>query len=138
VQRRRVASAGNDQLHLTLNEIRQQLWQSVVLTSCPTVLNQDVATLDEAAFAQALVKCSHKPRERASWRKIGAAYEPDHRHRGLLCSRRQRPNRSRAAEKGDEFSTPHSITCQRWSERAWFNGTRITNVGRFDLLDDTK
>src|SRR5262245_15491478 len=48
VQRRRQAPARNDQLHVTLNEVRQQLGQLVDVTACPTILDQDVATLDEA------------------------------------------------------------------------------------------
>src|SRR6516164_163049 len=34
----------------------------------------------------------------------------DHRHRPLLCARRQRPAHRRAAEQRDELATPHSRT----------------------------
>src|SRR5258707_7726371 len=35
---------------------------------------------------------------------------PDHRHRGLLRARRERPRDRRAAEQGDELAALHSIT----------------------------
>src|SRR5258708_5054862 len=38
-----------------------------------------------------------------------AAEEPDHRHRGLLRARRERPRR-RAPEQRDELAPLHSIT----------------------------
>src|SRR5262249_26265247 len=73
-----------------------------------------VSALDNAAFPQTLVK----PGQRRCERFGGPATEqPYHRHRRLLCARRQRP-RYRAAEYRDELAASqveHATTSQ-WAD----------------------
>src|SRR5262249_32307482 len=76
----------------------------------------DVLALDIAIILQALAKCGyHNVRQRARL----AGEKPDHRHRGLLRTRRERPRGRRAAEQRDEVAALHSIT----------SSPRATSVG---------
>src|SRR5215471_19736544 len=72
----------------------------------PSGIDRYVATLDVADLAQPLLERAYLGRP--SVRRV-AADEPNHRHRPLLCARRERP-RSRTAEKRDERAPVHSIT----------------------------
>src|SRR5262249_56500896 len=65
-----------------------------------------VLALDEALFFQALTERDQDLRVLA---ERPGAEDPDHRHRRLLPTRRERPRR-RAAEQRHERAAPHSIT----------------------------
>jgi hypothetical protein len=93
----------NNHGHLTLNQVRDEPRYALKLTSCPPVFDRRVLALHEAGFLQALVKCSKKGGRRVG---IPGMDEPDHRHRWLLCARRNRPGRCRAAAKQDEEFAP--------------------------------
>src|SRR5262249_41477205 len=84
----------------------RQGWQSIVLILRPAVFDLHVLTLDVASLFQALPECAQK-----IWNNVGrpGVEEPDHRHRGLLPSRGNRPCR-RAADKRDELAAFHSMT----------------------------
>src|SRR5262245_30237404 len=101
-----IAAGRDDDVHPTANQIGRQRRQSMVLTLRPAVLDRYIPTLDKGCF----VKASMERGDNAC-RVAGppAANEPDHRHRRLLCARRERPRR-RAAEQRDELASPHSIT----------------------------
>src|SRR5262249_54501278 len=86
------------------NQIRRQGRQAIVLTVCPTVFDGDVLTYDIAAFGQRLAEAGqHWP----ALRERRAAEKPDHRHRWLLCARRERP-RGCAAEECNEVAPAYS------------------------------
>src|SRR5262249_26880082 len=87
-------------VHPTANQIGRQRRQSTVLTLRPAVLDRYIPTLDKGCF----VKASMERGDNAC-RVAGppAANEPDHRHRRLLCARRERPRRRRAAECSQQF-----------------------------------
>jgi hypothetical protein len=53
-------------------------------------------------------------------RSVEGVQESDHRHRRLLRPRRERPRSCRAAEKRDEFASPHSITSSARASSAGF------------------
>src|SRR5262249_21437426 len=53
--------------------------------------------------------------EQRRWQQC-AAEEPNHRHRRLLRTRRDRPRR-RAAEQRNELAAPHSITSSARASR---------------------
>src|SRR5262249_24488348 len=74
--------------HLTANQVGRKLWQSIVLITRPAVLDRYVLTLEIAGVIQALAKRCHHRRVR-TW--YCAVEEPDHRHRRLLRTRRERP-----------------------------------------------
>src|SRR5262249_38178253 len=76
------------------------------MTLGPAVFDRHIAAFDEAGFAQALAKCGGK-RSISCWRFT--VEKPNHRHRRLLRTRRERPRR-RAAEERDEVAPRHSIT----------------------------
>src|SRR5262245_35446559 len=97
----------SDHRHLTAYQISCEVGQSVVLVLRPSILDDDILALDVAGFTNALTErgqlaCTISRRPRA-------AEEPDHRHRGLLRVRRERPRRC-AADQRDELAPPHSIT----------------------------
>src|SRR5262249_20787275 len=105
-QRRRCGGRGDDG-DLLLNQIDRQRWQSVILAVRPAVLDRHVLTLDVAGFLQTLPEPSH---HRPVAVRRSAVEKPNRRHRRLLRARRERPCCRRAAEKGDERATLHSIT----------------------------
>src|SRR5215471_16847726 len=106
----------SDHRHLTAYQIGCEVGQSVGLVLRPAILDHHVLALNVARLTKALAECGQiactigRPR---------AAKESDHRHRRLLCTRRERPRR-RAADKRDELATAaHSIT----------SSARASNVG---------
>ena len=98
-QCRRKAAACDDRGHLTSDQICRQFRQSIVFIIPPAVFDGDVLALDVAGFFQALSECGRDVRIRI---RRASMHEPDNRHRRLLCVRRERPCRHRAAEQRDE------------------------------------
>jgi hypothetical protein len=102
------AVTGDDHGDWPANQIRRQGRQAIVLTVCPTVFDGDVLTYDIAAFGQRLAEAGqHWP----ALRERRAAEKPDHRHRWLLCARRERP-RGCAAEECNEVAPSHAIALE--------------------------
>src|SRR5262245_15441617 len=102
---RRLAVRSNNG-DLPASQIGCQCWQTIVVTFGPAVFDRHVPTLDIAVFSQTLPK-----RDQEVCILLGrpSVKKADHRHRGLLPARHERP-RHRAAEQGDELAPPHSIT----------------------------
>src|SRR5262245_56836321 len=74
----------------------------------PAILDRDVLTFYKASFLQALAEPPQTIRQRV--RRSGIK-KHDHRHRGLLRVRRERPCCRCAAEQRDELAAvAHSIT----------------------------
>src|SRR5262249_5252596 len=73
----------------------------------PAKCDVEVLPLDIAGLPQPLAKAGQWHFRCARER---AGKKSDHWYRRLLRVRRERPCGSRAAEKGDEFAPPHSIT----------------------------
>src|SRR6516225_785304 len=66
-----------------------------------------------------------------------AAQEPNHRHRRLLCARRERPSR-RAAEQRDELAALHSITSSAREQcRRHGKAERLRTLEAADALELT-
>src|SRR5262245_28698094 len=104
--RRRIANR-SDNGDATADEVGHERGQAIVLAAEPVVLDDHVLALYVARFAEALTKRGSMAR--------GAIERPtadkaNHRHGLLLRPRRERPRHRRAAEKGDETATVHSIT----------------------------
>src|SRR5262249_21344926 len=82
-------------------------WQAIVLTLQPVILDRHVLAFDVAGFVEAFAK-------RGCIARVGlgrpVSDKPNHRHRPLLRTRRERPRCGRAAEECDELATVHSIT----------------------------
>src|SRR5499427_2494969 len=97
----------SDHRHLTAYQIGCEVGQSVVLVLRPAILDHDILALDVAGFANALPECGQIA---CAIGKRRTAEEPDHRHRRLLRTRRERPRNHRAAEQRDEIAAVHSIT----------------------------
>src|SRR5262245_60635047 len=74
---------------------------------------QNVIAFDIACLLQALTKCAQTLRERCS-----SAKKPNHRHRGLLRTRRERPRGRRTADQRDELAALHSMSssASNWIE----------------------
>jgi hypothetical protein len=100
----RSAGRGNH-ADLTTNEIGRQSRQAIVLVVRPAVFKRHVLPLDKASFAEPLAERAQTVRKSA-WRC--GVEKPDHRHRRLLRTSRERP-RCRAAEQGDELAPHHGL-----------------------------
>src|SRR6516162_7029778 len=104
----------SDHRHLMAYQIGCEVGQSVVLVLSPAILDRHILALDVAGFTKALAECGQKACT-IDWRR--AAKEPNHRHRRLLRTHRERP-RCRAADQRDERAAPHSITSSARSGNA--------------------
>src|SRR5262249_40033792 len=100
------AARRGDDRHLTAHQFSSQRGQSIELILRPAIFDRDVLTFDVAGFVQASIKRGHAV---AAGFERATVQEPDSRHRGLLCARRERP-RGRAADEHDERAALHSIT----------------------------
>src|SRR5262245_10012481 len=96
----------SDHRHLPAYQIGCEVGQYVVLVLRPAILDHDILALDVAGFAEALAECRQIA---CTIDRRRAAEKSDHRHRRLLCPRRERPGR-RTAEEHDERAALHSIT----------------------------
>src|ERR1700730_2712837 len=97
----------SDHRHLTAYQIGCEVGQSVGLVLRPAIVDRQILAFDITSFFQALAE-----RAQAVWVvKVGRidAEKPDHRHRWLLRTRRERPGR-RAAEKRDELAALHVLS----------------------------
>src|SRR5262245_60129814 len=111
-KRRRIANR-SDNGDAAADEVGHERRQAVVLAAEPAVLDGHVLALEVARFAKAFT-------ERACMAR-GAIERPtadkaDHRHRRLLCARRERP-RSSAAEQRDELAPLHVWMAPAWQEK---------------------
>src|SRR5262249_7288808 len=95
-----------DRCHPTVNQIGCQHWQLVVSSLCPAVFNPQILTLDVAGLFQALAERRRVVCERL---RRATMQKPNHRHRALLRTRRERPSRH-ATEQTDELASLHSMT----------------------------
>src|SRR5262249_39661415 len=93
---------------LSANQLGRERWQTVQLSLGPAIFDGDVLAFDVAGLLQALAECSQPVS--ISVRRL-AVDKANHRNRGLLRARRQRPCCRRTAEQRDECAAPdHSIT----------------------------
>jgi hypothetical protein len=88
-ERRPEAPCRSDDVDLTPNQIGSKRRQSIVLTLGPAVFDRHILTFDVPGFVEALMEWCHRIGGLA-WRP--AAEKPDHGHRRLLCTRRERPS----------------------------------------------
>jgi hypothetical protein len=98
------AACGNDG-DFTANEIGGQRRQSIVLTVRPPIFDRHVPALDVSGLAQALAECGRELRACLTRTKVEI---PDNWNGRLLRPRRERPRRSRAAAKQDEFAPSYA------------------------------
>ena len=113
-RKRRVGvGAGNDHAHLALYQIGSQVRQAIVSTFRPSVLDQYVLALNISSFSQSLVKLCHATRVRHGRTCIE---KPNHRHRGLLRTRRKRPRCRCATEQRYELAPSHA---GHWLASQW-------------------
>src|SRR6516164_1186467 len=76
-----------------------------------------VLSFDEALLGQTLAQAGHRRRVRF---ERSDAEIPNHRHRGLLRARRERPCGGRATEQRDEITSPHHVwMAPAWQEIIW-------------------
>jgi hypothetical protein len=99
------ASSGDYYGNLSINQIGRQRWKPIVLTIRIAVFNRHVPAFGITSFAQPFPESCEEVCELRGRRPVEI---PDHRHRGLLRARRQRPRRR--AEQRDELASFHSIT----------------------------
>jgi hypothetical protein len=103
--RRGVAEGGNDG-DVAPHKVGGQPRQSLELTTRPAKVERHVAVREVAAFGEALLERGHRARA-----LVAGVQEPDHRHRGLLCTRGEWPRGRRNTEKRYELAPfHHSIT----------------------------
>src|SRR5438128_8078572 len=93
--------------HLTAHQVGRQLRQSIELILGEAIDDCYVLALHIADVLEAQAECAQTVRHRV--RRSGVE-EPNHRHRRLLRSRRERPCRRCTAEQRDELAALHSIT----------------------------
>jgi hypothetical protein len=120
-----LAGRGNNG-YLTVDEVRRESRQSIVLSIRPPVLDRHVPSFDIALSIQS-------PAKRRQHVGIGfgipAAEPADHRHRRLLRPRRHRPRRRRAAEPRDEFPAVLPHICENGWDRSRASGNRSSRCG---------
>src|SRR6266581_1657517 len=107
-----------------MNEVGRLRRQSLVSAFRPAILDRHVLAVYVAGFLQSLAKrgcVGSIPLRRC------AVEESDCRHRRLLCPRRERPRRSRSAEKRDELPPPHGLS-------PWTEDHTLTHSGKRALL----
>src|SRR5262249_6951242 len=94
------SSPGHDDTDLKVDKLGRNLGQTLVVPLRPPILDDDVAAVDPAELAKPLHE-SGDPL--ALGRTRARTQEPDSIRR-LLRARRERPRRSRAADRGYKFS----------------------------------
>src|SRR2546421_4004728 len=98
-------AVSGDHYHAMLQQVGDQLGNSIVMTLRPAVLDRNVLPLEIAYLLKAFTECGEA---------VGICFgrrcaeKPDHRH-GLLRARCERPRR-RAAKRYKEFS-PTNAGC---------------------------
>ncbi len=108
----RCGSRCDNDIDLEPDKLGRNLGGALAASLRPAVLDRNIATLGPAELAKPLHKNGGPL---ALSRSRIRAQETDGRHlRRLLCARGERPKNQwrdrRAAESGDEFAAPHSIT----------------------------
>src|SRR5262249_58861212 len=93
--------------HTQLNEFGTQNRQPVVVAFRPTKGNDEILPLDESRFSETSPEGCEDAR---GFSGRAAAEKSYHRHRRLLCARREWTRGRRAAEQRDEVAPLHSIT----------------------------
>src|SRR5215472_908648 len=88
--------------------------QPIQLALGPAVFDRDVLALRVAGILEPLAK---RPQTIAIAVRRLAVEEPDHRHRGLLRPRRERP-RGRCAENSEQCAALHSMTSSALNKTA--------------------
>src|SRR5262249_22583015 len=99
------------------HQIGGKAWQPIRLIVSPTLLDDDIASLDEPFLTQPFGEFRHEVRKRRGAR---TAKKTNHRHRRLLRPRRKRP-RNRCADQRNELAPLHSITS--WAVANTVGGT---------------
>src|SRR5262249_5162015 len=96
---RRRSMRGNH-CHPSANEVSRQRRQPIIMALCPPELDRNVLAFDIAGLRKAATETGHEWFVLLGRCRIE---EPDHRHRRLLRTRRDRPC-SRAADERDELA----------------------------------
>src|SRR5262249_5200813 len=101
------ASRRCDHCHATANQIGGKRGQPIALAQGPAILDRHVSPPPIACILQTSAECGDQMR--GCFGRL-ATQEADHRYRGLLCARRDRPRYSRGAAEQHECAPVHSIT----------------------------
>src|SRR6516162_3555662 len=117
----------NDNGNAAADEVSHERRQAIVSPIQPMVLDRHVLALDVPGFVEAFTERSGNARGGIGRPNVD---EADDRHRRLLRPRRKRPSGCRAAEKGDELASPHSITSSARSR----NGSGIVRPSAFAVV----
>jgi len=86
-----------------LQQIGHQRWITIKVVLRRAELNRHILTLDISG----VLETGMKGCDLLAACLYTGNHESDHRHRRLLCMRRKRPCNYSAAEKPDEFPSPH-------------------------------
>src|SRR5262245_25406023 len=103
-------TAGTNHRDLGAHELAYELRQATHLTLCPAIFDADIAVFDVTGLTQPLAERGHEMSECPG---RSAVEEPDHRQPRLLRARRQRPRRSRTADKRYELASSHGSLSPR-------------------------
>src|SRR5262245_19126854 len=107
-RQRRVGTSGcDDHGDLPANQFSYQRRYPIDLILTPAVFDRDVLALDMSGILKALAECAYTVRLSIGRTRVDDA---NHRRRGLLRARRNRPRGRNAADKRDERAALHSIT----------------------------
>ena len=90
---------------LSPDHIGSERRQAIVMALCPAIIDPQILSLCIAHFFQTTAEARNEMRQRHGG---GDVQKPDHRRRGLLRARRERP-RSGAAECRDKVSPSHCL-----------------------------
>ena len=97
-----------DDVNAILDKLRRELRKTLLLPFRIAPLNEEIFALSVTEIPKTLSKRREEMRTAGRQTELNV---PDlDNPLGLLCVRRNRPPRRRAAESRDEFAPPHSIT----------------------------
>jgi hypothetical protein len=107
-----IAAAGDHHSQRMANQLGGQTRHPVSLILRPAVFDHSVLAVDVTGLLEALEE--RREEGRITLRRR-AVEKPDHRHRGLLRVRGERPNCRCPAEHGDEIASPH-VPAPSWGD----------------------
>jgi len=96
----------DDYGHLLADQISHQSRQPIRVIFRRAVFDRNILPLDETCFLQALAERGHEARRVGKRR---TAQEANHRHRGLLRARSERPCDRRAGNCFDEIASSYCL-----------------------------
>jgi hypothetical protein len=99
---------------LPLDQISRQRRQSIKLSFCPAIFNDDIPMFSVTGLAQAIAEWRH---DSFVCTRRNNVEKSNQRHRGLVRARSKRPSDGCSCNSCDEFTPPHCLPRRSGSRR---------------------